>query len=372
MVIDRSNESHLSGVKLHSSDKNIKVKLHPTVLDLGMKYSSGVIRGANARCRAMLEVFKVAIQDYSVETTSGSNSSRMIPTDIPSLLDQQVIKPSFQHWTTSCRPHSVTMGNAVNFLKVAIANLPRDISLKEAKEVISDQIDAYIQERINFADKLITKHGLSKISDGDVILVYGKSEVIQSLLFAAVEAGKDFRVIVTDSRPLLEGREMLHDLVEYDIPCTYILLNSLSYVMVKEVTKVFLGAAALMSDGSVMNRIGTASVALMAKSHNIPVLFCCESYKISNRVQLESFTHNELGNPKEIAMISSTPTDNSDPKSILDLDHAEKIKNLRLLNLTYDLTPREFVSGIITELGILPPTSVAVILREMNQNFTTY
>jgi translation initiation factor eIF-2B subunit delta len=40
--------------------------------------------------------------------------------------------------------------------------------------------------------------------------------------------------------------------------------------------------------------------------------------------------------------------------------------NLRLLNLLYDLTPNEFVSGIVTEMGILPPTSVAVLLREMN------
>lgn len=40
--------------------------------------------------------------------------------------------------------------------------------------------------------------------------------------------------------------------------------------------------------------------------------------------------------------------------------------NLKLLNLMYDVTPSDFVSGIVTELGILPPTSVAVLLREMS------
>ena len=40
--------------------------------------------------------------------------------------------------------------------------------------------------------------------------------------------------------------------------------------------------------------------------------------------------------------------------------------NLKLLNLMYDLTPSDFVTGIVTEVGILPPSSVAVLLREMS------
>jgi translation initiation factor eIF-2B subunit delta len=40
--------------------------------------------------------------------------------------------------------------------------------------------------------------------------------------------------------------------------------------------------------------------------------------------------------------------------------------NLKLLSLMYDLTPSDFVTGIVTEVGILPPTSVAVLLREMS------
>lgn len=252
----------------------------------------------------------------------------------------------------------------MSFLKIAIANLSRDEALQSAQEIICEQIDAYVQERINFADQVITKHGLSKIGDQDVILVYGRSEVIQQLLLTAADLKKNFRVIVADSRPLLEGRETLKAFVAKGIPCTYILLNSLSYVIMREVTKVFLGVAALMSDGSVLSRVGTASVALIAKSNNIPVLFCCESYKISNRVQLESFTGNELGDPQDLMKIGSS----FDEKNDRWLDNFSEKSNLKLLNLVYDLTPSEFVSGIVTELGILPPTSVAVLLREMNQS----
>jgi len=53
--------------------------------------------------------------------------------------------------------------------------------------------------------------------------------------------------------------------------------------MIGEVTEAFPGAAALMSDGSVLSRVGTASIAMMARRKNIPVLVCCGTCKISNR-----------------------------------------------------------------------------------------
>ena len=180
------------------------------------------------------------------------------------------------------------MGNAFAFVKLAVANLDRDLKLEEVKSILSDSIEAYTQERIEFADVAICKHASSKIMEGDVILTYARNNLIQMLL---TNQEKKFRVILVDSRPLLEGKEMLDKLMDAGIECTFVLLNSLSYVM-KEVTKVFLGASALMSNGSILSRVGTASVALMARSYNVPVLVCCETYKISNRVQLESSTGN--------------------------------------------------------------------------------
>lgn len=258
------------------------------------------------------------------------------------------------------------MGNAFTFLKLAVANLDRDLELKEVKRVLCEGIDAYIQERIKFADVAICKYASSKIVEGDVILTYAKNDLIEMLLTR--RQGKKFRVILVDSRPLLEGKEMLEKLMDAGIECSYILLNSLSYVM-KEVTKVFLGASALMSDGSILSRVGSASVAMMAKSHNVPVLVCCETYKISNRVQLESITWNELGNPEDVLIPSMTVNKKWNTEAGGREEKKESMecsKHLRLLNLLYDLTPSEFVSGIVTEMGILPPTSVAVLLREMN------
>jgi translation initiation factor eIF-2B subunit delta len=312
----------------------------------------------------MLQTFALLLQSYTPPQTSR---------DYRHDLDHSVLKPAFQYWTMSCRPHSVSMGNAFSFLKLAVANLDRDLEWDTAREILLEGMEAYVTERIEYAGRAISRHASSKISGGDVILVFGKSEVVNQLLLDANDGEKKgFRVIVVDSRPLLEGRDTLQILSRAGISCTYVLLNALSYLMMREVTKVFLGASALMSNGSVLSRVGTACVALLAQSNHIPVLVCCETYKICNRVQLESITGNELGDADEVASTDCERVGPSNRWSGEKETKEEVLKdwkdqpNLKLLNLIYDLTPSDFVTGVVTEVGILPPTSVAVLLREMS------
>lgn len=356
-------DQHLSSIS-NVSNSNY-THLHPAVPTLGHLYQTHSLLGGNNRCRAMLQTFALLLQTYTPPP-----DSRDFRVDV----DHSLLKPAFQYWTTQCRPHSVSMGNAFSFLKLAVANLERDLEWNEAREILLESLEAYVTERIQYAGKAISRHAGSKIQDkGDVILVFGKSEVINSLLLdAALMDGKTFRVIVVDSRPLLEGRDTLEILSRAGIPCTYVLLNALSYLMMREVTKVFLGASALMSNGSVLSRVGTACVALLANSNHIPVLVGCETYKICNRVQLESITGNELGDANEVAFTDCarlSPSNRWVEEKKQDggiLYDWKSQPNLKLLNLMYDLTPSSAVTGIVTEVGILPPSSVAVLLREMN------
>ena len=330
-----------TGATLKASIGGDTVLLHPAVIETGYRFSTGQIRGGNARCRAMLETFAAILPDYV-------NSSDSNEEDFRQTIDQVILKPAFTYWTEHCRPHSVSMGNAFTFLKTAVASLDRDLDAMKCVEELQESIHAYERERIEYAMAAIADLTCQKLlrDQDEVILIYGHSEVITKILEEAVSACRQIRVILVDSRPLLEGKKQLEKVRELGIPCSYILLNALTYVF-QDVTKVLLGASAMMSDGSVMGRVGTASVAMAAAAHNIPVLVCAETYKISNRVQLESITSNELGDPGLV----STDDDTS---------------HFKRLNLLYDLTPASFVSGIVTELGIVPPTSVAVLLREMN------
>ena len=90
------------------------------------------------------------------------------------------------------------------------------------------------------------------------------------------------------------GKRLLFVLAAASIPCTYLFLPALSAV-ISEVSIVLVGAHSIHSNGAVFSRAGTALVAMMAKQHSVPVVVCCETYKFSEGVPLDSFTKNELG-----------------------------------------------------------------------------
>lgn len=83
-------------------------------------------------------------------------------------------------------------------------------------------------------------------------------------------------------------------LAEAGMRCTYLLLPALGSV-IEEVSIVLFGAHSVQSDGTVYSRAGTAVVAMMAKAHSVPTLVCCETYKFSDAVHLDSFNKNEHG-----------------------------------------------------------------------------
>ena len=66
---------------------------------------------------------------------------------------------------------------------------------------------------------------------------------------------------------------------------------------------MFLGASGAMSNGTVIARAGSAPVAMMADSMQRPVIICCETLKFHERVQLDSITSNELGDPDAMASV---------------------------------------------------------------------
>lgn len=179
-------------------------------------------------------------------------------------------------------------------MKNLISSIPHNLADKEAKSSLQSDIDRFINEKIIIAGKAIVGHGVSKIRDGDVLLTYGSPSVVESIFAYAHEIKKKFRVVVVDSRPKHEGQNLLRRLVERGIQCTYTHINAVSYVM-HEVTRVFLGASSVLSNGTVYSRVGTACVAMVAHAFRVPVLVCCEAYKFNDRVQLDSICSNELG-----------------------------------------------------------------------------
>ncbi|KAL8132576.1 hypothetical protein AgCh_008165 [Apium graveolens] len=287
--------------------------IHPAVYKIGLQYLAGDVCGANSRCIAMLQAFQKAIEDYSAPLEKTVNRDLIAKIN------------SYVSFLIECRPLSVSMGNAIRFLKAHVTKLPPDISESEAKASISSDIDRFITEKIVLADRIIVKHAVTKIRDGDVLLTYGSSSVVEMILLQAHELGKIFRVVVVDSRPKLEGQALVRRLVRNGVSCTYTHINAISYIM-HEITKVFLGAASVLSNGTVYSRIGTACVAMVAHEYRVPVMICCEAYKFHERVQLDSVCCNELDDPRAVSKVPGEV-------DIHYLDDSVKKNGLQHLNL---------------------------------------
>uniref|UniRef100_G1TYD9 Translation initiation factor eIF2B subunit delta n=1 Tax=Oryctolagus cuniculus TaxID=9986 RepID=G1TYD9_RABIT len=315
--------------------------IHPAMVRLGLQYSQGLISGSNARCIALLRALQQVIQDYT--TPPNEELSR----DLVNKL-----KP-YISFLTQCRPLSASMYNAIKFLNKEITGVSSTKREEEAKAELQAAADRYVQEKIVLAAQAILRFASKKISNGDVILVYGCSSLVSRILQEAWSEGRKFRVVVVDSRPRLEGRHMLRFLVRAGVPASYLLIPAASYVL-PEVSKVLLGAHALLANGSVMSRVGTAQLALVARAHNVPVLVCCETYKFCERVQTDAFVSNELDDPDDLQC---------ERGDHVALANWQSHPSLRLLNLVYDVTPPELVDLVITELGMIPCSSVPVVLR---------
>ncbi|KAF5388359.1 hypothetical protein D9615_000134 [Tricholomella constricta] len=323
---------------------SIKGDIHPAIIRLGLLFSEFRICGANARCIATLTAFKTAcppsiFHSFDYATPSHNTLSRHLMTHL---------SPQITH-LVAARPMSVTMGNAIRQLKLEISGSDIDMIEQDAKDALCHKIDNYIRDRIIIADEVIQELAGKKINEGDVILTYARSSVVEKILLNAHEEGKRFSVIVVDSRPLLEGKALLKTLTNTDppIPCTYALLPALPSLMT-EVTTVLLGAHSLSANGSVYSRAGTALVAMIAKGHSVPVMVCCETYKFSEGVMLDGFGKNELAPPR-----FSNPIKHSQPLA--------PTPNLEILNPLYDLTPPSCITAVVTEVGLIPPSSISSI-----------
>ncbi|XP_067939844.1 translation initiation factor eIF2B subunit delta-like [Watersipora subatra] len=328
-----------------SEAPNSKSDIHPCIAQIGLQYCQGIICGSNARAVALLCAFKKVVEDY--ETPNQKDLAR----------DLQAKLKLYMNYLGKCRPVSVSMESVSKYISPIVLGCSGTES--EAKAHLSSELDRFYHERIKSSDEEIANKCLEKIVPGDVILTYGHSSLVLKVLVTAIKKYSNVSVVVVDSRPKLEGKEMVRKLLKAcpSASCSYALINSISYIMPKA-SKVLLGAHAVLANGYIMSRVGTSHIALMAKAYNVPLLVCCETYKFSHRMQTDSFVANELGDETPMVHINGRPG----PLAPL-ISQA----NLHVLNLCYDVTPPEYVAGLITESGVIPCTSAPVVIRVKQQ-----
>ncbi len=238
------------------------------------------------------------------------------------------------------RPTAVSLWNGV---QASIRGARSAESVDEAKRIIATNSARFIKES-NEAVRHIAEIGAKRIEDGDTIVTHCNSSVAIGVIVEAHRQGKDIKVYATESRPWRQGILTVNDLSKAGVDTTLIIDSAVRLVM-KKVDKVFVGADTITSHGALINKIGTSQVALAAKEARVQFYTCSETYKFSpislegDLVKIEEREVSEVVRPGEI------PAD------------------VKVYNPVFDVTPAQYIDGIVTELGLISPGSVYDILE---------
>ena len=241
----------------------------------------------------------------------------------------------------STRPTAVSLPNAVR----AVMRYKGD-SVDEAKANIKELADGFIMNSESAVLK-IGEIGAHRIRDGDTIMTHCNSSAAISIMAAAHKDGKNISVIATESRPRWQGHLTIRQLDETGIKTSLIVDSAVRYFM-KEVDLVVMGADAVTANGSVINKIGTSQLALAAHEARKNVIIAAETYKFSPRSLLGELIEIEERNSSEV---------------IAD-EKLREFSNVSVKNPAFDVTPREYIDLICTEVGAIPPEMAYIIIKE--------
>lgn len=181
-------------------------------------------------------------------------------------------------YLNSSRPTAVNLSWALNRMEKVVDANPQK-SMPEILDLLGRECRAIHEEDIAMC-RAISEHGLGLIRDGDGILTHCNAGPLATSrygtalgpLFLGRERGMRFRVFSDETRPLLQGARLTsYELQRAGIDVTLICDNMASIVMKNGwVQACFVGCDRVAANGDTANKIGTSSVAILAKHYGIP------------------------------------------------------------------------------------------------------
>jgi len=169
--------------------------------------------------------------------------------------------------------------------KKLLSARPTEPMLRRVLDFAKTKSSKEILEHLKFSQEKINKSVFKLIKKGDIIFTHCHSSTVVEALVYAKQKGKRFEVYNTETRPLFQGRKTFRDLKKVGIKTTMFVDAAAQVALTKKqgtkkVTKVFLGADALLKEG-VINKIGSGMFSKIAYENKIPVFIIADSWKYS-------------------------------------------------------------------------------------------
>lgn len=260
--------------------------------------------------------------------------------------DMKGFKKEFDKITSlmaSTRPTAVNLFWAIERMK-AVAAANADLGVAGLKKRLVEEALTVHSEDIEIC-KLIGKHGGKLLKNGTVLthcnagaLATAGYGTALGVIRGAIEQGKKITVFADETRPFLQGSRLTAwELKKDKIEVTLITDNMAGYMMKKGlINAVVVGADRIAANGDVANKIGTYSVAVLAKEHGIPFYVAAPLSTIDMKIKHGDFIPIEERNEAEVTHMKGRRIA---PAGI-------KVKNP-----AFDVTPSKLVAAIITEKG---------------------
>jgi methylthioribose-1-phosphate isomerase len=219
----------------------------------------------------------------------------------------------------------------------------------QIKRVLVEEAIRVCEEDIAINEK-IGINGRSLIQEGDNILTHCNAGALATagygtalgVVRAAWGEGKKFHVFVDETRPVLQGARLTAwELAKEKIPATLIADNMAGFLMKqKKINKVIVGADRIAANGDVANKIGTYSLAVLAKEHDIPFYVAAPLSTIDMSVRNGDEIPIEERNAEEITTIRGIRV---------------APQGVHVYNPAFDVTPNRYITAIVTEAGVIHP-----------------
>lgn len=238
----------------------------------------------------------------------------------------------------STRPNEPLMMNSLNYIKRGLS-ISEDV--ESMKGIMNDNVNT-IKIIVEESRQNITSAGANRIRNNSKILLHCHSSSVVSLLKLAKQRGINFEVFNTETRPLYQGRKTAKELAKAGIKVNHFVDSAFGAVM-PEIDYVIVGCDVINSEVSVVNKIGTYPISVVAKRENVPF------YVVSSLLKFDPRTRYNIGFVEQRG---------------LEEVWKKPPKGISILNPAFDVTPRSNINAFITEFGVVTPESVPETIKK--------
>ncbi len=240
------------------------------------------------------------------------------------------------------RPTEPAMKNGLKFIMNKLEKEKKDCTIDDIPEKIEAYKNQYY-EMLQNSKKKIAEIGVRRFPENGkkfVVMTHCHSTLVTAILLEAKNRKKNFKVVNTETQPRLQGRKTAHELLKAGIEVIHVVDSAMRWAVRHfQVELILIGADSITSEGTIINKIGSRLLALVAHEEHVPFYVCTPLLKYNPETNLGILETIEMRDPNEIW--ENPP------------------EGMKIVNPAFETVSRRYIDGIITEAGIFASSHVA-------------